>query len=205
MKGRSPREKFEGSAGQERSKNVHTVPHSCPPKADFPTLTGEVPLDEESCKPLGTMTTETDWNMQIYYNIKKSSADKNLPPNDPKAEDNGNITLNTELNSIKCLRIHNPTLNQKFQRQKQNRVEIGRDERRVDLRKEKEEEDKMISEMKNELQGAQGERFAWIFNKEHWRKEGRLPKEWKWCTEKSKKAQRESSWKAREANKNQHT
>lgn len=70
--------------------------------------------------------------MQNYYNIKKSSADKNLPPKDPKAEDNGNITLNTDLNSIKCLRIYTPTLNQKFPRQNQNRAEIGRNERRVD-------------------------------------------------------------------------
>ena len=70
--------------------------------------------------------------MQNYYNIKKSSADKNLPPNDAKAEDNGNITPNTELNIIKHFRIHNPTLNQNFQRQNQNKAEIGRNERRVD-------------------------------------------------------------------------
>ena len=92
--------------------------------------------------------------MQNCHNIKKSSAAKNLlPPNDPKAEDNCNIILSTELNVIKHFRIYNPTLNQKFQSQSQNQADTGRNEELIDLQKKKDEKDKMTSEMKNELQG----------------------------------------------------
>ena len=133
--------------------------------------------------------------MQNYHNIKKSSAAKNLlPPNDPKAEDNCNIILSTELNVIKHFRIYNPTLNQKFQSQSQNQADTGRNEELIDLQKKKDEKDKMTSEMKNELQG---EKDAHAYSircmEERW---GHCLKKKNRCTEKNKKARRESHRKA---------
>lgn len=67
----------------------------------------------------------------------------------------------------------------------------------IDLGKEKEEKDRMISEMKNELRGAQGERLPWIFNKECRRKAGASLKEWKWCREKKQKVSERRPWKGK--------
>ena len=81
--------------------------------------------------------------MLNYHNIKKSSAAKNLlPPNDPKAEGNCNITLSTQLKVIKHSRIYNSTLNQKFQSQSQNQVDTGRNEELIDLHKKRKKKTK---------------------------------------------------------------
>ena len=109
---------------------------------------------EESLSHSGQWIGRQTKYMQNYHNIKKSSAAKNLlPPNDPKAEGNCNITLSTQLNVIKHSRIYNSTLNQKFQSQSQNQVDTGRNEELIDLQKKRKKKTKWPQKWKMSCKG----------------------------------------------------